>query len=522
MSVVWPRRAGPRCGCAALAGALGAVALLPGSFAPLAWVSVLPLFLALDGARAGTTIAVAVSYAVVLGLGSVLPTVAPAAPLYFPLHAARAVVYTVAGLVVLSAAHGLLLGTALLARPAIIGPWTVLWYGALWVCWEEIRTLAFPYYPAAALGISQHDGAAVLQVASLGGLAAVTFTIVSFNAGLAAGFQRGPSLRRRLAAAGVGVTVAAGAVAWGERRLAAPDLPSPPVAIRAIDIGAMTPSASTLDRYLAASREVGAAGETLLIWPESALATDVERDRGAWGALQSLLVEQGTPLLLGGPGSARSGGSSFLHFNAMHLLRPAGGMQSYRKRFLVPFAERWPAMLGDPPPGITHLDAGRELPVFRLPHTAFGVLICFEIADAAAARAIAGAGALFIVNATNDAWFVRGAPPIHFPLAAVRAVETGLPVVRVANVGRSAIIDRFGREVATARPSGSVTVLAGDVPAASPTLYSRVGDVFLGLCAIAVLAGLVRGAMGARTRSRRYPTSSSPYASRTSARPRRR
>src|SRR5439155_8321857 len=122
---------------------------------------------------------------------------------------------------------------------------------------------------------------------------------------------------------------------------------------------------------------------------------------------------------------------------------PGSGMRGYFTSGLVPFAEHWPSfpsrLLGDPPPDLVSLDPGDEAPVFPLGESAFGGLICFEIAGPGAGRTLAAAGARFVVNLTNDAWFARCGRPPHLPWAAVRAVETGLPIIRVANAGLSVV-----------------------------------------------------------------------------------
>src|SRR5262249_11807687 len=141
------------------------------------------------------------------------------------------------------------------------------------------------------------------------------------------------------------------------------------------------------------------------------------------------------------------------------------------------------------PPGLASLDAGSDATVFRLGSEAFGVLICFEITNGAAARALVRNGARFIVNLTNDAWFVAGAP--HRPWAQVRAVETGLPVLRAANAGASALFDGFGRELEESWPSGSPTLFSVQVPDGAATPYARGGDVFLVACLATLLTGLV-------------------------------
>jgi apolipoprotein N-acyltransferase len=204
------------------------------------------------------------------------------------------------------------------------------------------------------------------------------------------------------------------------------------------------------------------------------------------------------PLLAGGPGSARGRGREPARFNSAHLVSPGRGLTSYHKRGLVPLAETWPTglpLIGTPPPDLAGLDPGTDATVFPLGESAFGVLICFEITDAASARALARRGARFIVNLTNDAWFATSARPPHLAWAAVRAVESGLPVVRAANAGPSAVFDRFGRIVATGDRSG---LFAATVPEPGPTLYVRGGHAFLAACAAFVIGGLAVAVWRAR------------------------
>lgn len=493
-------------GAAGLAGVLSVLAGHPGH-GWLAWIALVPVFLALPAASRALTIGVGIVYAAVLGVGSVLPWLVPAAAAYLGISTWRAVEFTLPFLPLLCGAHGAMLGILLLARPRAVGPWGVLWYGAVWVVWESLRTVLFPYYPAAVLGLSQSDALRVLQVASVLGIAGVTFILVAFNAGLAALLQRSPaSPGRRAAAAATGLAVTLTAWGWGTLRLqtgedARADGPS----ILAVDIKAMRQEASTLEAYLAASRDSVSTAPELLIWPESALPTDIERDRAAWTELRTFTAGRDVPLLAGGPGSSLRSGDKLTVFNSVHLLRPNGGLQSYHKRLPVPFAERWPSILGDPPAGLTSLDVGRDLPVFPLGRSAFGVLICFEIMDGAAARTLTREGARFIVNATNDAWFPGSPRAPHVPWAPVRAAETGLPVVRAANAGVSAIFDRFGREVATSRWNGTAAVLSATVPQAGPTLYARTGDVFTEACVAAAVGGLALMV----ARRRRFPPTGS-------------
>ena len=78
-----------------------------------------------------------------------------------------------------------------------------------------------------------------------------------------------------------------------------------------------------------------------------------------------------------------------------------------------------------------------------IPH----VLICYEIIFSEFLHSY-NQKTNFILNVTNDAWFGRSSGPYqHFSMSILRAVERGLPVVRVANTGISGVIDPFGRVI---------------------------------------------------------------------------
>ena len=83
----------------------------------------------------------------------------------------------------------------------------------------------------------------------------------------------------------------------------------------------------------------------------------------------------------------------------------------------------------------------------------------------------------WLVNLTNDGWFgISTGPYQHLQQARVRAIEEGLPLVRAANTGISAVIDPVGRTIASL-PLGTEGVLDAPLPQpVAPTLYTRIGD----------------------------------------------
>ena len=91
-----------------------------------------------------------------------------------------------------------------------------------------------------------------------------------------------------------------------------------------------------------------------------------------------------------------------------------------------------------------------------------------------------------LLQITNDAWFgTHAGPQQHLSQARLRAIEQGIPMIRVANTGISAVIDPAGR-IVDALPLGRAGFLDVPLPAPiAPTLYSRTGD-WLAFCALIV------------------------------------
>ena len=124
------------------------------------------------------------------------------------------------------------------------------------------------------------------------------------------------------------------------------------------------------------------------------------------------------------------------------------------------------------------------------------VLICYEGIFPEDMRGGGDMRPDILLIITNDAWFGTGAGPRqHLAQAQARAIEQGLPVVRAANTGISAVIDARGR-IVDRLPLNSAGYLDAEVPAALPvTLYARMGD-----WPLAVLLVVCIGASAARRR----------------------
>lgn len=252
-------------------------------------------------------------------------------------------------------------------------------------------------------------------------------------------------------------------------------------------------------RYLRLSGEPGARGDGLadvavLVWPESAFPFLLSDRPDVLSAIADLLPE-GTTLLTGAVRAEDEadpyGGDAF---NSVLLIDDGGTIAAaYDKVHLVPFGEYLPLKEGLRALGLRQLVAlpegfvpGAARMMLALPGLPPVVpLICYEIVFPGAVLP-EGPRPGWILNLTNDAWFgATPGPYQHLAQSRLRAVETGLPVIRAANSGISAIIDAYGN-VQKALPLEAVGILDGSLPAvAPPTLYTQFGDViFLSLLLI--------------------------------------
>lgn len=237
---------------------------------------------------------------------------------------------------------------------------------------------------------------------------------------------------------------------------------------------------------------------THVIWPETAILFLLERNAEIRQAI-SAAVPIGGLLISGVPRAEPSTGAITRYWNSMAAIDPAGGVvATYDKSHLVPYGEYVPLRQLMPfvaklTPGEIDYSAGpgpRTLHLAGLPPV--GPLICYEVIFPGAVVDRVDRPA-WLLNLTNDGWFGYSTGPYqHLVSARLRAVEEGLPVVRAANTGISAVIDAYGR--VTARSElGETAVLdaALPLPLEGLTLYARFGDwAAAGLLLVAATAAL--------------------------------
>jgi apolipoprotein N-acyltransferase len=382
---------------------------------------------------------------------------------------------------------------------------------------EWLRGHVLTGFPWNALGYALSNPLALAQTASLIGLWGLTFLTVAIFASPAALIDDKSTTRRVWLAPALALVALAIMGIYGTLRLAR----EPTRLVESVKLRIMQPNlpqdakfnygakAEVMRKYLALSdrstgpQSSGLRGASVLIWPESAFPFFLAREAEAMAQIANLLP-QGTILITGAvrpPDTAPPGQPVTRAYNSIYVIDHDGSILSiYDKLHLVPFGEFLPFQTAMEKLGFTQITkvqggfiAGARRRPIELPRTPRMLpLICYEVIFPGdiASRDERPA---WIVNVTNDGWFGNSPGPYqHLQQARVRAVEEGLPIVRAANTGISAIIDPFGRIVAQLG-LGTEGVLDATLPAAiGPTVYSRTGDIPAALLVAAALALSVR------------------------------
>jgi apolipoprotein N-acyltransferase len=233
------------------------------------------------------------------------------------------------------------------------------------------------------------------------------------------------------------------------------------------------------------------AGITHLVWPEAAMPFFPLETPEALDVLATV-IPPGTTLITGAlrhdpnptPGTAISPATRTLN-SILVLDDQAKLVGAYDKIKLVPFGEFVPFDVLLSAIGIQKLTHGRgsfaegvsPRPLFTVPALppALG-LVCYEaLFPGEIVQGAPRPGVL--INVTNDGWFGNTTGPYqHYYQSRVRAVEEGLPLIRAANNGISAVVDPYGRELETLGLNVRGVIDSPLPEALPPPLYAKVGD----------------------------------------------
>jgi apolipoprotein N-acyltransferase len=393
---------------------------------------------------------------------------------------------------------------------------------------EWLRGHALTGFPWNTFGMALGGNLVTAQLASLVGLYGLTLAaILIFSSPAVLGEKSAmQGARRRLPPAIAAAVLAfAGICVFGALRLAGTN----PEPVAGVNLRIMQPNlaqdakfrpdnkARILTRYLTLSASgakpdrSGLDDVTVLIWPESAFPFILSRDAGALAEIGAVLP-QGTVLVTGAARAddetQRSASGRARYFNAIQVIASGGHvLDSYDKVHLVPFGEYLPFETAFDSLGVrqfAHIPGGFEagsnlrlLVVPGLPVVA--PLICYEAIFPGEVVPSGAPRPGLLLNVTNDGWFGTTTGPYqHFAQARLRAIEEGLPLIRAANTGISAIVDPYGRVLAEL-PLGVEGVLDGGLPQTiAPPVFARFPFVSAFAVWIAMLAIAMsrRGATG--------------------------
>ncbi|QFT65919.1 Apolipoprotein N-acyltransferase [Labrenzia sp. THAF35] len=372
---------------------------------------------------------------------------------------------------------------AVLAMPVGLALFTGLGVGLAAIFWSDqfrrilvlaagltltdwLRGHVLTGFPWNAFGYGVSGSLSVSQAASLVGLYGLTFFVVAVFSTPAVLADARP-FRQRATAVVVAAVALAAVAGYGAVRLWQTALP-----VADLDIRIVQPSIDQKDKWRPELRDeifqtfldmteapLGGAARVgqprMVVWPESAVPFLLTQEPGALFRIGQSLGDK-TELVTGAI-RAEPGMRGADYFNSVFVIGTEGTVQGiYDKVRLVPFGEYVPFKPLLESLGISNLagpmdgfEAGYQPRVLTTSESfSFLPMICYEAIFPGSLDGVSRRPD-FLLNVTNDAWFGRTPGPYqHLAQARLRAIETGLPLIRAANTGISAVIDAKGQVVA--------------------------------------------------------------------------
>ncbi|MEP5625382.1 MAG: apolipoprotein N-acyltransferase, partial [Hyphomicrobiales bacterium] len=360
---------------------------------------------------------------------------------------------------------------------------------------DWLRSNVLTGFPWNSFGYAVSENLVLSQTASLFGLYGLSFLVLSTCAAPAVLADARP-MKQRLMVVVLAAGVLAAMCVFGTIRLWATEN-----FFADLDIRIVQPAINQHDKWRPELREeifqtyldmteapLGGSARIgmprLVVWPESAVPFLLSQEPGALTRVGQALGAK-TELTTGAI-RAEARAESPQYFNSIFMIGNDGVVTGvYDKVRLVPFGEFVPFLDVLKKIGVTNI-AGpingfasgfSRRPIETAGSFSFLPLICYEIIF----PGILGSNSdrpSFLLNVTNDAWFGRTPGPYqHFAQARMRSIETGVPLIRAANTGVSAIVDGYG-QVVQKLPVFERGIIDGNLPQRiDRTVYSRIGDV---------------------------------------------
>ena len=399
-----------------------------------------------------------------------------------------------------------------------------LWlFPAVWTAVEMGRSHLFSGFPWMLLGYSVAGSATLRQAADLAGVHGLSFLLALSGVSVyLAGKRLSESLHAKAAIALIpGIAALLFLALYGRTGSTTPEGPAaraPEVKV-AIAQGGIDQSVkwdpgnqvATLEIYGELTRTARDAGAQVVVWPETAAPFFYGWDAELSRRLDAIAVSGGIPVIFGAPWYDPAVGGK-IYNSVFHMDARGVVLGRYDKRHLVPFSEYIPLrsilfFMNKLTAGDEDFSSGTGPALFRVGGLPVAASVCYEALFPALIREGVLGGAAWLVNVTNDAWFGDTvAPHQHLAMARMRCVEFRRPMVRAANAGISAFIDRDGG-VAASLGLFRRGVLVGAVrPASGETVYAKTGEIFGISCSILTILALIfplRGSHGIRNAGRK-------------------
>ena len=386
----------------------------------------------------------------------------------------------------------------------------VVAFALAWTAAEWLRGHLFTGFPWLLIGYGWVPWTPVLQTAAftgIYGLSLLTLLVAGLPTLLG---EPAPSRRRALVLLGAGLGLFAVIAVAGSIRLNNSDTGMVEgVRLRLVqaNVGQSMKwdpreREGNFQRHLALSLSPAETRPTAVIWPETAITFFLAQDERHRYALANA-VPPGGLILTGAPRATLAEDKTVRFWNSLLAIDGAGTIVGgYDKAHLVPFGEYMPGRAWLPSWVGTIASRGSDFSAGPGPRTLHlpglppvSPLICYEAIFPGAVTDPADRPQ-WLLNLTNDAWYgLSAGPHQHFAITQARAVEEGLPLVRVANTGISGVVDAYGR--ITARLGlGEGGFIDSALPRAlpAPTPYGRWGDG--GLLALMLICGVFLAACG--------------------------
>ena len=484
-----------RLAAAVATGLLLALSRPPADLGPLVLIALVPLFIAWHDRGPGAS----AGYAFVAG--AVYHTLLCSWIWYF---GAVAIVPFVLALSGYWAAAGALIGW--LRRRGLANP---LLTAAIWVCADAaVEREPFSGFSWGEVGYALHNSQAARALASLGGLALVTFAVVAFNGFLA---DLVVNRRKRMPAirAAVGVVVVAALVVTANATRFQPK-PAAPLRVALVqgnnldrDLTAAEEDARYLPKSHFALAEQIKDPVDLIVFPESSMDADPRTDPYVKSHLAAIARKHHAWVMANATVDADPLGKKSLNLNV--LFDPQGNIVgTYAKRHLVPFGEYIPFRSLLDKVGVKEINKvprdfkrGSTPGLFNVARSRLASVICFESAFGYQVRPLVKDGANVILVSTNNRSYRESANAAqHLAIGQMRVAETGRPLLQASISGISAIIDANGNVHDRTKLFHNGVVESTVETTTGQTLYVRVGEwvlwVSLIIVAVAVIIGLVR------------------------------